>query len=572
MEQTLADIWRELLGIDQVGIHDNFFELGGHSLLATQLVSRVRNTLQAEVPLRDLFEHPTVARLAAAIERVGGAGRTTSVPPLKPVERTEDLPLSFAQERLWFLDQLEPGSPFYNMPAAVRVSGPLDVAALRASLNEIVSRHEALRTTFATVDGRPVQRIAEQLPVPLEVVDLSAAAEAEREAEIRSRAIAEAQRPFDLSAGPLLRVCLLRASDTEHVFLLTMHHIVSDGWSMGVFIRELAALYQAFSAGQPSPLEALAVQYADYAVWQREWLSGAVLEEQLDYWQRQLGDAPAALELPDGPAASGGAELPGGRSSVGVVGRVDGVVHELSRRQGATLFMTLLGAFQTLLSRYSGQEQVCVGTPIAGRNRSEIEGLIGFFVNTLVLRGDLSDNPSFAEFLGRVRETTLGAYAHQDLPFEQLVEHLQPERDLSRTPLFQVMFAFQNAPMQDVEVAALSFSALAAQTGTAKFDLTLSMSETEGGLSGSMEYNTDLFEASTIERMMEHFQTLLESIVGRSRAACGASFRYCRTRSSISCWSSGTTRRTDYPQDMCVHQLFEAQAERTPDAVAVVLR
>ena len=325
-EELVAEIWSEVLHAERVGVHDNFFHLGGHSLLAVQVISRLRDAFDAEVPLRELFEQPTVARLATVIDRVRDEGRADSVPPLKRVERTEDLPLSFAQERLWFLDQLEPGSPFYNMPAAVRVSGPLDVAALRASLNEIVSRHEALRTTFATVDGRPVQRIAEKLPVPLEVVDLSAAAEAEREAEIRSRAIAEAQRPFDLSTGPLLRVCLLRASDTEHVFLLTMHHIVSDGWSMGVFIRELAALYQAFSAGQPSPLEELAVQYADYAVWQREWLSGEVLEEQLDYWQRQLGDAPAALQLPDGPAASGGAELPGGRLSVGVVGRVDRVV------------------------------------------------------------------------------------------------------------------------------------------------------------------------------------------------------------------------------------------------------
>jgi len=313
------------------------------------------------------------------------------------------------------------------MPAAVRVTGPLDVAALRASLNEIVRRHEALRTTFATVGGRPVQRIAEQLPVPLEVVDLSAAAEAEREAEVRHRAIAEAQRPFDLSTGPLLRVCLLRASASEHVFLLTMHHIVSDGWSMGVFIRELAALYQAFSAGQPSPLEALAVQYADYAVWQRQWLSGAVLEEQLAY----CSDSWAMLWRHSRSRRTGRVwrcAASGGGLSVGAVGRVDGVVTCFEPSPGHHAVHDAVGSIPDAVEPLLGQEQVCVGTPIAGRSRPEIEGLIGFFVNTLVLRGDLSDDPSFAEFLGRVRETALGAYAHQDLPFEQLVGHLQPER------------------------------------------------------------------------------------------------------------------------------------------------
>ena len=348
-----------------------------------------------------------------------------------------------------------------------------------------------------------------------------------------------------------------------------MHHIVSDGWSMGVFIRELAALYQAFSAGQPSPLEELAVQYADYAVWQREWLSGEVLEEQLDYWQRELGDAPPVLQLPTDRPRPAVQSPRGSRHLFELSAELTESLHELSRRQGATLFMTLLGAFQTLLSRYSGQEQVCVGTPIAGRNRSELEGLIGFFVNTLVLRGDLSGNPRFEEFLGRVRETTLGAYAHQDLPFEQLVDHLQPERDLSRTPLFQVMFAFQNAPMQDVEVADLSFSALEAERGTANFDLTLSMNETEGGLRGSIEYSTDLFDGSTIERMLGHFQRLLESIVADPTQTVGElSLLSAEERHQLLVEWNAT--RADYPRDVCVHELFEAQALRTPDAVAVV--
>jgi non-ribosomal peptide synthetase component F/acyl carrier protein len=568
-EELVTEIWSEVLHAERVGVHDNFFHLGGHSLLAVQVISRLRDAFDAEVPLRELFEQPTVARLATVIDRARDEGRADSVPPLKPVERTEDLPLSFAQERLWFLDQLEPGSPFYNMPAAVRVTGPLDVAALRASLNEIVSRHEALRTTFATVDGRPVQRIAESLLVPFEVVDLNAVPEAEREEEIRSRAVAEAQRPFDLSAGSLLRVCLLRASATEHVFLLTMHHIVSDGWSMGVFIRELAALYQAFSAGQPSPLEELSVQYADYAAWQREWLSGAVLEEQLDYWQRELGDAPTVLQLPtDRPR--GAVQSPrGSRHLFELSAELTESLQALSRRQGATLFMTLLAAFQTLLSRYSGQEQVCVGTPIAGRNRSQLEGLIGFFVNTLVLRGDLSGNPRFEEFLGRVRQTTLDAYAQQDLPFEQLVDHLQPERDLSRTPLFQVMFAFQNTPMQDVEVADLSFSTLAAETGTAKFDLTLTMNETEGGLRGSIEYSTDLFDRSTIERMTEHFRQLLKAMADdpTQRVSELPLLNEQERRQILIDWNA-----TDqsYPRGECIHELFAERAAGQPDAIAVV--
>jgi amino acid adenylation domain-containing protein/non-ribosomal peptide synthase protein (TIGR01720 family) len=569
IEQALVEIWRELLGLDRVGVHDSFFHVGGHSLLAVQLISRVRQAFRVEVPLRDVFEQPTVARLAAAIEQIRNDARADAGPPLLPVERTEGLPLSFAQERLWFLDQLEPGSPFYNMPAAVRVTGALDVEALRASLNEIVSRHEALRTTFATVDGRPVQRIAEQLPVPLEVVDLSEMSEAEREAEIRSRAIAEAQRPFDLSAGPLLRVCLLRASATEHVFLLTIHHVVSDGWSMGVFIRELAALYQAFSAGQPSPLDKLAVQYADYAAWQREWLAGEVLERQLDYWQRELGDAPTVLQLPTDRPRPAVQSPRGSRYPFELSAELTESLHALSRRQDATLFMTLLGAFQTLLSRYSGQEQVCIGTPIAGRNRSELEGLIGFFVNTLVMRGDLSGNPRFEEFLGRVRQTTLDAYAHQDLPFEQLVDHLQPERDLSRTPLFQVMFAFQNVPTQDLEVADLSFSALELERETANFDLTLSIDETKGGLRGSIEYNTDLFDRSTIERMTGQFQRLLESIVADPTQTVGElSLLSEEERQQLLVEWNAT--QADYPRDVCVHELFEAQALQTPDAVAVV--
>jgi amino acid adenylation domain-containing protein len=568
-EAALVWIWCETLGVQRVGVHDNFFELGGHSLLATQLISRVRATFQLEVPLREVFQQPTVAGLAAAIERARDKDTPDAGPSLKPVQRTADLPLSFAQQRLWFLDQLEPNSPFYNMPAAVRVTGPLNVEALRASLNEIVRRHEALRTTFATADGRGVQRIAEALRVPFEVVDLVELEEAEREKEIQERASAEAQRPFNLSEGPLLRVCLLRVSDSEHVFLLTMHHIVSDGWSMGIFVRELATLYEAFSARRPSPLGALPVQYADYAVWQRERLSGEVLEEHLDYWKKQLGDAPAALEISTDRPRPAVWTFRGAVCPFELSAELTRALHGLARRHDATLFMTLLGAFQTLLSRYSGQNQVCVGTPIAGRTRPEIEGLIGFFVNTLVMQADLSDNPRFEQLLVRVRETALGAYAHQDLPFEQLVDHLQPERDSSRTPLFQVMFALQNAPVAKVEAAGLSFSALDAQTGTAKFDLSLSMNETPGGLRGSLEYNTDLFDRSTVERMVGHFRRLLGSIVADpARRASELSLLHDEERRQVLVEWNATDK--PHPREVCIHEFVADQAADHPDTAAVL--
>jgi amino acid adenylation domain-containing protein/non-ribosomal peptide synthase protein (TIGR01720 family) len=567
-EETLARIWSEVLGVQRAGVHDNFFELGGHSLLATQLISRVRDSFRVDVPLRELFDKPTVASFVTAVVDARIAGRLESAPRLQRVDRNEDLPLSFAQERLWFLDQLEPNSPFYNILAAVRVTGPLDVEALRASLNEIVRRHESLRTTFVTVAGRAVQRIAEGTKIPFEVVDLSEMPEARREEEIQRRAIAEVSRPFDLSEGPLLRVCLLRTRDCEHAFVLTMHHIVSDGWSMGVFVRELAALYQASSAGQPSPLEELPFQYADYAVWQREWLSGAVLDKQLDYWRRQLGDAPAALDLPTDRPRPAVLSHRGAEYCFDVSAELTESLEQLSRSHGATLFMTLLGAFQMLLSRYSGQDQVCVGTPIAGRGRSETESLIGFFVNTLVMRGDLSGDPSFEQLLGRVQETALGAYEHQDLPFERLVDHLQPERNPSRSPLFQVMFVLQNTPTPEVKMGDLSFSPLAAETGTAKYDLTLSIDQTDFGLRGSVEYNSDLFDGSTIERMMEHFRNLLRSIAEDPRQRL-SDFSLLAENERSQVLEQWNATATDYPREKCVHELFEEQVEHAPDAIAV---
>src|SRR5215211_6838524 len=409
----------------------------------------------------------------------------SSPAPIDPVSRDGDPPLSFAQQGLWFLDRMKPGTTAYNISTAVRLTGWLNVETLGRSLEEIVRRHEVLRTTFAAVDGEPVQVISAVTDVELPIEDLSALPEAEREAEANRRARQEAQLPFDLERGPLFRAGLLRLSEEEHVLLVTMHHVVSDGWSMGVFWRELGALYEAFLRGEPSPLEEPPVQYADYALWQRQWLSGEVLEEQLGYWKEQLADV-GALELPTDHPRPAVQTHRGARRSLTLPKSLTGALKELSRQEGTTLFMVLLGAFQALLARYSGQEDIAVGTPIAGRNQAETEDLIGFFVNTLVLRTDLSGDPTFKELLGRVREVALGAYAHQDLPFERLVEELQPERDLSRTPLFQVFFNMVNVPSSRIELPGLTIETIQRSSEldepASKFDITLYAREREEGI------------------------------------------------------------------------------------------
>jgi amino acid adenylation domain-containing protein len=510
VEEVVAGVWREVLVRERVGVSDNFFELGGHSLLATRVLSRVREVFGVEVALRRLFEEPTVAGLAQSVEAELRAGTGVSAVPLAAVSREEELPLSFAQQRLWFLEQLEPGSTAYNMPAAVRLTGELNVGALAQAMSEIIRRHEVLRTSFTLRDGRPVQLIAEARPISLAPVDLSHLSEEERENEARRLATEEAARPFDLSSGPLLRVSLLRLGEDEHILIVTMHHIVSDGWSMGILVHELATLYAAFSAGEASPLPELQIQYADYAHWQREWLQGEVLEEQLRYWREQLGDAPPLLTLPTDRPRPAVQTDHGAVHSLRLSASLTAALRALSQREGTTLFMTLLAAFQTLLSRYSEQEEIVVGTAIANRTRAEIEPLIGFFINTLALRTSLSGEPSFRELLQRVRETALGAYMHQDVPFEMLVEELEPERSLSYSPLFQVMFVLQNAPQERVEVQGLRISQLGNEHTTTKFDLTLFVEEGAEHLTAAIRYNTDLFNAQTITRMMNQFEVLLE--------------------------------------------------------------
>lgn len=510
------------------------------------------------------------AKQALLEKRLRGKSAGGAKSPAIP-RRTErsSAPLSFAQQRLWFLDQLQPGSPFYNVPKAVRLKGALDVEALHGALEALVARQESLRTTFATIGASPVQVIAPTLVLPLPVTDLSALPKSEHDEEAVRLAAEEALRPFDLARGPLVRTTLVRLGQEDHVLLLTMHHIISDGWSVGVLFRELGTLYEAFSQNKLSPLRELPIQYADYAVWQREWMQGEVLDEQLRYWRERLGGELPVLELPTDRPRPAVQSFRGTFRHVALPKELSARLKEFSQREGATLFMTLLAAFQTLLARYTGQDDIIVGSPIANRTRIETEELIGFFVNTLVMRGDLSGDPTFRQLLERVKEVALGAYAHQDLPFEMVVEELQPERGLSHNPLFQVMFALQNARGGALEIPGLTVSSVPAKRVTSKFDLALFMWEEEGALNTTIEYSTDLFDEATIERMLGHFRVLLEGIVADPEQPLSKLplLAEAERRQLLVEWNDTST---EYPRDQTVQQLFEAQAAETPEAVAVV--
>ncbi|HEX5870174.1 MAG TPA: condensation domain-containing protein, partial [Longimicrobium sp.] len=567
VEEVMAGIWEEVLLLERMGAEENFFELGGHSLLATLVISRVRELFGVEMALRELFAGPTVAALAERVEALRRAA-LPQLPPVVPVERTGPPPLSFAQERLWFLDRMDPGIPVYNIPAALRLSGTLDVPALEGALAEIVRRHESLRTTFHEVDRVPVQVVAPFDGFTLPVEDLSPLRQHQRQAEARRRVREEGALPFDLSTGPLFRALLLRLRPDEHVLFLCMHHIVSDGWSMGVLFREMSALYRAPRGAAGPPLPALAVQYADYAVWQREQLRGEVLDSQLAYWKAKLAGAPALLELPTDHPRPAVQTHRGANAAFAASPELLERLEALGRREGATLYMVLLGAFQVLLSKYGGGDDIVIGSPIAGRTRREVEPLIGFFVNTLVLRTDLSGDPTFTEVLARVREATLGAYDHQEVPFEKLVAELQPERGLSHSPLFQVMFTLQNAGRTEGDLSGVRMELADAPLDAVKFDLSLTVAADARGLRGGLSYATDLFERETVERMAGHLVRVLEQVAGGAELRLsqlelpGAAER----RRVLEEWN-----RTDaeVPAGVCIHQLFQAQAARTPDAVAV---
>jgi acyl carrier protein len=511
-EEIMAGIWAEVLGLEQVSVNDNFFELGGHSLLATQLVSRVRAAFNVEVLLRSFFDTSTVATLSASVDAAVKAGAGIFVPPIERRSREELLPLSFAQQRLWFMERLKPGNAIYNIPASVRLTGNLDLDALERTLTEIVRRHETLRTTLTEIDGQAVQVIGSPYPVFLEVTDLTTFPELDRETEAQRLTQEEAQRPFNLEQGPLMRASLLRINAHDHIVLLTMHHVISDGWSMGVLIREVATLYEAFKRGvEESPLAELPIQYADYAAWQRQWLTGEVLDKQLSYWREQLADA-APLELPVDRPRPAQQTFRGEEFRFSISTELTEELQALARKEGVTMFMLLLAAWQTLLHRYTHQDDIVVGADMANRNRRETEDLIGFFVNMLVMRTDLSGDPTFRELLARVREVAFGAYAHQDLPFEKLVEEMGVERDLARNPLFQVVLVLQNTPKKALELPGLTVRPMMVEGKNVPFDLVLHFGQQADGMSGALQYSTDLFDRSTVERMVQHLENVLESI------------------------------------------------------------
>jgi amino acid adenylation domain-containing protein/non-ribosomal peptide synthase protein (TIGR01720 family)/FkbM family methyltransferase len=565
VEEIIAGIWADILKISTVGVYDNFFERGGHSLLGMQVIARVNDLFKTEVPLRVLFEQPTVAGLAERVESLISTGDTQRV-PLSRIERTGIMPLSFAQQRLWFIEQFQPGTPLYNVPSTIRLTGRLDVACLRDTLQEVVRRHEIFRTVFDVVEGQPVQVIVPEAQVKLALIDLSSISSSEFTA--RQLIEAEAARTFDLAQGPLLRATLLRLNASEHVLLFTMHHIISDAWSMGVLVKEVAALYQAFLKGESSPLPELPVQYADYAVWQREWLQGEVLERQVEYWREQLADAPAELALRTDRARPPVQSHRGASQRVVLPESLTGELRELSRREGVTLFMTLLAGWSVLLGRYAGVQDVTVGTLIAGRTRAEVEPLIGFFINTLALRVKWQSDWTVTELLRAVREVCLGGYSHQELPFEKLVEELQPERNLSRTPIFQVMLVLQNAPFEALELPGLELQPIKLEGTTALFDLTLLLSEEGRGIAGPLTYNTDIFEAETIERMLSQLEILLAGMAAdpTTRLSDLPLLSAAEREQLLYQWNE---TEIEFPAQT-IHELFEAQVERTPDALALV--
>jgi amino acid adenylation domain-containing protein len=568
LEAILAAIWAEVLGPEWVGTHDDFFEIGGHSLLATQVVARIRARLGVELPLRKLFESPTVSQLAEALEpEVAGQTRTATI---QSASRDQDLPLSFPQERLWFLDQLQPGLAVYNIPGALRLDGPLSPAALRQSLNEIGRRHEVLRTSFGSVKGQPVQVISQFFELDLAVVDLTGLAAGARKEQTAALCAAEWMRPFNLKQGSLLRVRLLRIGKGEHVLAITMHHIISDGWSLGVLVREFAAIYAAITRGEASPLPKLGLQYVDFSVWQRQWMQGEALDRQLSYWKQQLAGVPDGLVLPlDRPRPAVQA-FNGARVPIHLSSELSSSLRSRCNSHGTTVFMALLSVFSTLLHRYTSQGDVVVGTPIANRNRLELEQLIGFFANTLTMRTRLSSRLSYQEVESRVRQTALGAYAHPDLPFEKLVEALQPNRNLSHNPLFQIMFATQNAAMEPLTLPGLRLEAMEPERAASPFDLVCTLRDDPEGISGILQYDTALFDRVTIERMRDHLTILLRATTAFPQTIVGELPLLTEGEGCQLMIEWNDTDRCDPPPGI-IHQMFEEQAARSPNAVAAVL-
>jgi acyl carrier protein len=519
VEARLAGIWEQVLGLEQVGIGDNFFELGGHSLLATQLISRVREQFSLELPLRSIFEEPTIAGLATQLDHALRAGQGLEIPPIIPQPRDTPIPLSFAQERLWLVDQAIPNTSLFNIHQTIRINGCLDLFAFQKSVEEIIQRHEILRTTFAGTDDGPVQVIGQCANEILTIVDLRSVPAPQIQAvQLASEA---ARQPFDLAHGPLLRLLLLQLSDDDYALVVTTHHIISDGWSMAVLFEELSALYHSHAHNLPAELMPLSFQYADYALWQRQWLNGTVLEQELNYWQQKLSGELRPLEL---PADHSRPVIDSSRTSRQYFLIPTAVAEEVARlgqAENCTSFIILLAAFKILLRLYTDERDIRVGTLVANRGNRDVERLIGLFVNTLLMRTDMSGDPSAQEFIQRVRSTALEAYAHQDIPFEEIVQALDAEQpDFDRASLFQVMFLLQNTPVPQAELFDLQVGSLFAEgeqqppdTVATTFELVLILRENSQGLNGTVIYSSELFEAGTIEKLIEDYRSILAEII-----------------------------------------------------------
>ncbi|MDZ7336583.1 MAG: amino acid adenylation domain-containing protein, partial [candidate division KSB1 bacterium] len=577
LEQQIADAFCQILHLDQVGVFDNFFELGGDSIKAAVLTNQLQQILDIPLNVRSIFLAPSVAEFAEQVrqlrpdlkEPLQKPQTKPNIVPIEPISRSQKLPLSFGQQRLWFLDQFEPNSALYNMPVALHLKGRLDIPIMELAINEIIRRHEILRTIFVDSDGKAEQVILPRLKLKIPVIDLQHLPPSHQQVEAQRFANQESQIPFNLSTGPLIRAKLFQLRPDEFILVVTLHHIIADGWSIGIMLREITALYEAFLDGEDSPLPDVTIQYADFAYWQRQWLQTALLKDQLEYWGTQLRNCTAMLQLPTDRPRPAYTSFRGDRRFIRIPEELTNQFKQLCQQEQVTQFMGLMAVFQTLLSRYSNQTDICVGTPIANRPRAELEHLIGFFVNTLVIRTNLAHQPSFREVLHRVHQAAIEAYAHQDVPFEMLVDELQPNRDLSHAPLFQAMFVLQENFMNQVKLPGLQLAPYDVDTHTAKFDLTLVMWEAEGQFQGFFEYNLDLFESSTIDRLAGHLITLLQSAISHPEQPITklALLTEVEQHQLLVDWNR---TEVNLPSFRCIPEMFEAQAARTPDAVALV--
>jgi amino acid adenylation domain-containing protein len=570
IEEMVAKVWRDVLKLERVGAHDNFFELGGHSLLATQVISRVRGEFGIEMPLRALFERSSVGAMAEEIEQRLREDKEAEVLPIAAIPRVGELPLSFAQQRLWFLDQLVPNSPAWNIFIAANLKGRVNIEVLARSINEVIARQEVLRTGFVVVDGMPQLVISPAKTLSLPLVDLRMIPENSRDAELQRLAAEESQKTFNLADSPLLRATLLQLSDNEHVLFLTFHHIIADGWSSAILVREIATFYQAFSQGKVMPLNDLPIQYIDFANWQRQYLQGETLEKQIEFWKQRLAGV-EFLQLPTDRPRPPVQTSNGRRYPVTIPKELADNIELLGNRERASLFMTLLSAFYLLLYRYSNQEDITIGSPFANREHAELESLIGFFVNTLVLRVNVSGEVSFREFLAQVREITLAAYAHKEVPFEHILEVMRQRQgnNAGYTPLFQVAFILNNFPVQPIELPDLALTPLNFHSDTAKFDLNFSLTKTDAGLIGWLEYNSDLFDESTIAGMVMRYQLLLSAAIAHPDEMIGRLpfITEAERHSLLSRWQDNGV---EDEKNICIHQLFEEQVLRAPDSIAAI--